>query len=219
MIIQNQKQITMTNLSEQRNRFEDIKSHYRRNEQEIMERSALKPAMWHSPYGSYIDWLKLMSPIEQDAWNYIRGFGRMPLYPQYPVGKFFTDFGNPYFKIAIECDGKAFHQDKEKDYKRDCEFHKLGWTVYRVNGSDCHRIVDTDIEGLDSYDREEKLKEVLPIFYKNTVDGLVKALAIKHCNYKHYEHFELPLAMQCLEDRVTLVPYYRRTPESPLTPF
>ena len=42
----------------------------------------------------------------------------LPFYPQYPIGKYFVDFADPVKKIVIECDGKKYHQDKEKDKRR-----------------------------------------------------------------------------------------------------
>ena len=38
-------------------------------------------------------------------------------------------------KIDIEIDGKAFHQDKERDLKRDKYLTGLGWQVIRIDSS------------------------------------------------------------------------------------
>jgi very-short-patch-repair endonuclease len=84
-----------------------------------------------------------MTPIELWLWEEIRD-ANVVLYPQFPVDKFFVDFGNPKAKVAIECDGKAFHQDKEKDRARDARLRELGWAVYRISGSDCARESDED---------------------------------------------------------------------------
>ena len=77
-----------------------------------------------------------MTPIEQWLWADIRNNSAV-LYPQYPVGRIFVDFANPVAKVAIECDGAAFHMDKEKDRTRDEMLRSRGWSVYRITGSDC----------------------------------------------------------------------------------
>lgn len=82
-----------------------------------------------------IDWLPVFIRIEYDIWGSIRYLG-LPFYPQYPVAGYFVDFADPVRKIAIECDGKAFH-DAKKDSKRDCELMELGWRVIRFTGRRC----------------------------------------------------------------------------------
>lgn len=93
-----------------------------------------------SPY--FLDWLPTFTPIEYDAWISIRQLG-MPMFPQYPVGRYFVDFGDPQKKIAIECDGKQWH-DPEKDAKRDAELIELGWIVYRFAGRDLRKGEDSE---------------------------------------------------------------------------
>lgn len=84
-----------------------------------------------------------MTPIESWLWADIRECGAI-FYPQYPVGKFFVDFANPVAKVAIECDGAAYHQDKAKDSARDRVLQDMGWTVYRVPGYVCATDSDPD---------------------------------------------------------------------------
>ena len=76
-----------------------------------------------------------LTPIEEWLWHDIRSVDAV-LYPQYPVGRFFVDFANPAAKVAIECDGAAYH-DQAKDAARDAELNRLGWTVYRFPGWMC----------------------------------------------------------------------------------
>lgn len=83
------------------------------------------------PYGVDVE----MTPIERMMWGDIRSGGAV-FYPQYPVAGVFVDFANPVAKVAIECDGKAFH-DASKDKIRDEKLMNIGWTVYRISGSDC----------------------------------------------------------------------------------
>lgn len=77
-----------------------------------------------------------MTPIEAWLWTDIRQ-ADVILYPQFPVDRFFVDFANPRAKVAIECDGRAYHLDKAKDAARDAVLESLGWSVYRITGSDC----------------------------------------------------------------------------------
>ena len=84
-----------------------------------------------------------LTPIEQALWADLRDEA-VVMYPQYPVGGVFVDFGNPMAKVAIECDGAAYHLDKEKDAIRDRRLAELGWVVYRFSGSACMRDFDEE---------------------------------------------------------------------------
>jgi very-short-patch-repair endonuclease len=44
-----------------------------------------------------------------------------------------ADIGLPSLRVDIEYDGKAYHRNKLKDYKRDQELKRLGWRTIRVN--------------------------------------------------------------------------------------
>jgi hypothetical protein len=79
-----------------------------------------------------------MTPIEQALWGDIRELNAV-FYPQWPVGGFFVDFANPVAKVALECDGAAWHKDKAKDATRDRKLAELGWEVYRFTGTECSR--------------------------------------------------------------------------------
>lgn len=81
-----------------------------------------------------------MTPIESQLWMEIRSTPDCDnrYYRQFPVGKYFVDFGNPWKKIAIEADGKEYH-DQQRDLERDLELLDLGWFVHRVPGKDCFK--------------------------------------------------------------------------------
>jgi very-short-patch-repair endonuclease len=89
-----------------------------------------------TPYSWEVDAGVTFTPIESALWSDIRMEGAI-FYPQYPVFGYFVDFANPVAKVAIECDGKEFHQDKAKDALRDANLAKNGWKVYRFTGSEC----------------------------------------------------------------------------------
>lgn len=88
------------------------------------------------PYG-YFNWFNVFTPIEYNVWCDIR-YWCIPFYPQYPVDKYFIDFADPIKKIGIEVDGKEYHQNFEKDFKRQQEIENLGWEIYRINGRDTY---------------------------------------------------------------------------------
>jgi hypothetical protein len=122
-------------------RFRNIKANYRRHQ--AMVDAEISDWFDDDPY-EIGDWLSVFTPIEFAMWQHIRCKG-LDLWPQLPVGRFFVDFGNPVAKVAIECDGAAYHQDKAKDAARDQELEAMGWTVIRVPGWQCNgRILDCD---------------------------------------------------------------------------
>jgi very-short-patch-repair endonuclease len=92
---------------------------------------------WAPPADPYViaDWAMLFTPIEAAIWSDIRCYG-LPFWPQFPIGRFVVDFADPVRRIALECDGAAFH-DAAKDRARDAELERMGWTVYRIPGREC----------------------------------------------------------------------------------
>lgn len=123
------------------NNWNAIVEFYKERHADIMaERSdewALDPYEWDNRG------LLRMTPIEEWLWADLRSEGAV-MYPQYPVGGVFVDFGNPKAKVAIECDGHAYHLDKAKDAARDRMLEKLGWIVYRFTGRECAMEFDED---------------------------------------------------------------------------
>jgi hypothetical protein len=106
-------------------------------------RWAVDPYAWQFAAGI------TLSPIEDAIWFDIRAEGAV-LYPQFPVGRFFVDFGNPAARVAIECDGKQWHPDTKRDAIRQRAIEAAGWTVYRITGSDCKKpdvYIDEDDDG------------------------------------------------------------------------
>lgn len=176
-----------------------IKEHYDYLTPLIMKASIADVQKWTSPYSGKIDWVTLFTPIEMDAWEAIRGFGMAPLYPQYPVDNYLLDFGNPFVKVALECDGAAFHTDKEKDNARDLALLQQGWITYRITGSDCHRI---DKRYQDITEDDHDYLEVVNEYYSSSIEGLIQAIAMFHFNHDQNFHLsEVMAAKKCLELR------------------
>lgn len=142
--------------------FERIAAFYRRHERKIMS----EPTDWGiDPYAWDHEAGITFTPIESALWADIRAED-LVFYPQYPVGRFFVDFGNPAHKIAIECDGRAWHVDKEKDRARDARLHALGWSVYRISGSACLTVAE---EGEDEQGHTVVAPSAARLFIRDVV--------------------------------------------------
>lgn len=151
-----------------------IARYWKNHEQDILEHSRTNPCRWYTSYP--IDWSLIQTPVEQDAWISIRRKGQIVLYPQYPVLNYHVDFGNPFFKIALEIDGKDYHKDKQKDHLRDQELKANGWTVFRVTGSEMWRNDYKDFNDIDREEwRDEYYREISDWIMK-TGDGVIEAI-------------------------------------------
>lgn len=105
----------------------------------------------YCPYPFYVS----LTPIESHLWQDIRQWpGQVRMYPQYPVGRYFVDFGDPWKQVAIEADGKQWH-DAERDRIRDEAIKGKGWTIYRVSGKETIQ-EDAIAKILDRHYPEEK---------------------------------------------------------------
>lgn len=123
----------MSYADELRQRFDRVQAHYRRHEAAILASRgewAIDAYAWDHEAGIQL------TPIERALWHDIRAED-LVLYPQYPVGRFFVDFGNPAWKVAIECDGARWHVDAGRDLDRQTQIEAMGWSVYRISGRDC----------------------------------------------------------------------------------
>jgi hypothetical protein len=116
------------------NQWDRIRDHYDTHRAEIESTASNRWAI--DPYAWCSDGLIEMSPIERMFWCDIR-FEGVILYPQFPVVGYFVDFGNPVAKVAVECDGKEFHRDADRDARRQRNIELAGWSVYRLSGKAC----------------------------------------------------------------------------------
>lgn len=144
------------------NQFERALYFYRQQNPAILAAPRNEWAM--DPYAW--DGLIHMTPIEKLLWGDIRDANAV-FYPQYPVERFFVDFANPVAKVAIECDGAAYHTDVEKDMRRDARLRELGWSVYRITGRECHTEFDDETreygyarQFIDRIAQDHKLKRI-----------------------------------------------------------
>lgn len=124
--------------------------------------------MMHNPY--YIDFQSDFTPIEQSVWCDIRGAG-LPFYPQIPVLNYFVDFGCPFKKIAIECDGYQWH-DSKRDRIRDSRLAAEGWSVFRIPGHKCKKVMNRPYDNCDHDEDMSDTKE----WYATTSEGLIYAI-------------------------------------------
>jgi hypothetical protein len=157
------------------NRLRIAGQYWKDNEERIIRNSERNPRYWFHP--EVFDWHLVFSPIEMDAWMSLRG-RYVPMYPQYPVLKYYVDFGNPYFKIAIELDGKDYH-DPVKDRKRDIELHQSGWKVIRIPGIEMVKTFrDTsDFESWEWQDNNDEVMEAMYHWILETGDGVIEAIS------------------------------------------
>jgi superfamily I DNA/RNA helicase/very-short-patch-repair endonuclease len=86
------------------------------------------------------DGLPPLTPIEDRLLRAMREHGLRPLV-QHGIGPFRVDFALPERRLAIEADGREWH-DAVRDRRRDEELAALGWEVLRFSGSDIHRAAD-----------------------------------------------------------------------------
>ena len=157
-----------TDLSDQFRLFEEA---YRIATPQILLRHPYRV----DPY--FLKWEDFFSPIESVAWGSIRTFG-VPLYPQYPAMGFFLDFANPAVKVALEMDGKEWH-NKEKDLARDKKLYSAGWRVFRVPGRECYTDFDAPIfKSLDQFDDLEDYENQISNWMHRSSSGVIYALSI-----------------------------------------
>ena len=125
------------------NNWTAIKAHYAKLNKQILScpsnKWAADPYAWDM--GQRIIF---MTPIEENFWADCRE-ADLILYSQYPACGYFIDFANPAAKVGIECDGKAFHVDKERDEYRQGVLERAGWSIFRISGRECNENWDSDM--------------------------------------------------------------------------
>lgn len=114
---------------------------------------------------------------ERSLWNSIR-MKPMVMYPEFPVFNRFVDFGNPYLRIALEADGRTFH-DRDKDTERDITLLRAGWKTFRVSYEENVHVFDelSEIVAMLTSGHEGDADDALENWMLNTSDGVVDAIS------------------------------------------
>lgn len=161
---------------------------------------------------------KHMTPIEWEIWKEARTQG-IDFFPQYPAGKYFLDFANPYLGIAIECDGFAYHssdKDMLRDLDRDAALRADGWNVYRIWGSDCIRNVDSPFDFHDEGDEitPEKIRK-LRMWISGTPDGIMSAIADRISNGSSFSFLREEFGADVVNGAMSQIRLRRATGDAP----
>jgi len=61
--------------------------------------------------------------------------------PEYNIGRYIVDFAIPSLSLAIEVDGKYWHQDTEKDRIRQLKIEEKGWDVLRFGEDEINNYI------------------------------------------------------------------------------
>jgi very-short-patch-repair endonuclease len=167
----------MEDIESYHGKLDYIKKYYERESGNILDTFQKSNKMFYNSYP--LDWSKIMTPIEFQAWVAIRSKG-IVLYPQYPVLNYHLDFANPGLMIALELDGAEWH-DKERDLKRDNKLRELGWTVYRITGKEMYR----DYKNFQTLREEEisdpeEMRQPIRHWIMETGDGVIEAIKVTH---------------------------------------
>ena len=139
---------------------------------------------------NFFDWVTKFTPIEERAWMTIRCLGT-PLYPQFPLFNYFIDFANPYFRIGLELDGRAYH-DEDKDRARDSMLVDYGWKIFRIKGSETVAPY-TPIDELDPEAEDGYFEEALEHWLFNTSDGVITALDHVYFQDRRWAYHDLAI--------------------------
>lgn len=165
----------MSVTAEARQEFAAIREAWAANLHRVM--AARRKGRNADPY--FHDWK--MTPIEQMAWSEIRQAG-IPLLPQFPALGYLLDFADPLLKVALECDGKEWHE-RAADLARDTKLADRGWTVYRVTGAECHRLSRFGELAAECYENDyltnRHCAESLGR-YCQSIEGVVDAISLIH---------------------------------------
>jgi very-short-patch-repair endonuclease len=168
-----------------------LRRYYESKEYQILEAFKKSKHLWARAYPT--DWSQLLTPIEFLAWQTIRAKGRIVLYPQYPILKYYADFANPGLKIALELDGMNYH-NSDKDRIRDENIKAEGWTIYRITGREMYNSKFKDWQVLDEQEIEEDHRApYIQDWLMNSGDGVIEAIKTIHFTENRDRFYETDL--------------------------
>lgn len=153
-------------------KFQKIRDTYAKLLPYWMEEYKQTGEMRQDPY--FMDWE--FTPIERPVWSDIRSVG-IPFFPQLPVLNYFLDFGCPFLKIGIECDGKAWHSH-DIDKGRDARLAAEGWMIFRIEGHKCLRILTPEEQA--EFEEDDDYAAKTEKFYMSTSEGIITAIRRKY---------------------------------------
>ena len=93
----------------------------------------------------------VFSPIEQYLWEALKD-ATLPeaVERQHKIGPYTIDIAYPKIKLAVECDGKEYHEDDkrqiERDQRRDKYLARRGWRIIRISGIEIRRNIGACVE-------------------------------------------------------------------------
>ena len=99
-----------------------------------------------------------MTPIEEMLFAALKARGLSPTV-QYGIGSFRVDFAFSDRQLAVEADGRAWH-DAKRDAERDRRLRAHGWETVRFSGSQIYRDADAVVEQIIS--ALERRPEIVP---------------------------------------------------------
>ncbi|RVP93283.1 endonuclease domain-containing protein [Sinorhizobium meliloti] len=104
--------------------------------------------------------MKVESPIERRLYDALKFRGEL-VKTQVPCGKYRIDIALPVYRIAIECDGKAYHStpsQKARDRRKNAYLKDNGWKVLRFSGkringnlSEVLRRIEREIKNIEGF--------------------------------------------------------------------
>lgn len=155
--------------------FYEIRQVYARNMSSLERQWKEHPTMI-DPY--FYDWASIFTPVEEAMWGEIRA-ASLPMFPQVPVLNYFVDFGNPFVKVAIECDGAQWHGG-ERDAKRDHRLNQEGWTIYRLPGYVCKKTLPCPAELKELNLDKDEFNDRVHAYNTTTARSVVMRIKAKH---------------------------------------
>lgn len=104
----------------------------------------------------------------------------------------------PSLKVGIEYDGSHWHNDLEKDLKKDYLCKDNGHILYRIREKDCERFNNTNWIYLKNNSKEELEKAIKTLLMKLSLDKINYDIDIKRDRLKIYELMNLSIKEKSL---------------------
>ena len=129
------------------------------------------------------DWHSTLYEVALKVYNDIKSIGVF-LYPIYPIGDYFVDFGNPFKKVGIEI----LYKERQRQERLDCieYFEKRGWTIYRLeskhvepSAEELYRRENIDLENPYLYE-DENMFDFFEKHKDNNSECLIYYIREKH---------------------------------------